>query len=135
MNEQQFVNAMSYLGVAFGKTYTQNEIMLHYDFLKEYNEATLIKAIKNIIKKTKFLPKVNELIEECEACQEEVKFEILEYMRFKGYFKAPNEYDKANAWLQRNVAPTWFKNDMKRYYKMQCQDAIGTSEQLKLGVS
>jgi hypothetical protein len=24
---------------------------------------------------------------------------------------------------------------MKRYYKMQCQDTIGTSEQLKLGVT
>lgn len=123
MTHQQFADSMAYLGIAFGKEYTQEELSVYYDFLKEFTDETLIKAIKKIINTSKFLPKINELVETCEQCKETMKFEILEYMNLQGYFKASEEYDKASRWLERNVVPSWFKEDMKKYFKMkqQCQ--------------
>ena len=121
MTHQQFADSMAYLGIAFGKEYTQEELSVYYDFLKEFTDETLIKAIKKIISTSKFLPKITELVETCEQCKETMKFEILEYMNLQGYFQSSIEYDKASIWLERNIIPYWFKEDMKKYFKMKQQ--------------
>lgn len=124
MTKEEFTNDMAYLGLAFNKEYTQIEISLHYDFLKNYSDEIFMKAIKDIIKKSKFLPKVNELIEACENCKENTKFEILELMQHDNYFKSALEMDKATRWLEIGVIPDWFKEDMKVYYKKLKQSQI-----------
>ena len=135
MTPEQFKDSMAYLGVAYGKEFTQQELIIHYDFLKEYNDATLVKAIKNIIKKSKFLPKINELVEECENCKEQVKYDVLEFMRSKGYFGALSEYEKATRWLETNNIPSWFKEDLNEHYKMMQQVKLEYKETLMLGGS
>ena len=119
MGKDEFVESMTYLGLAFNKTFTKNELILHYDFLKEYDDEIFTKAVKNIIKKSKFLPKINELIEECEIVKEEVKFNILEVMKNDGYFKNIKEYEKATNFLKSGIIPKWFANDMNNYRNSQ----------------
>ena len=119
MGKDEFVESMTYLGLAFNKTFTKNELILHYDFLKEYDDEVFTKAVKNIIKKSKFLPKINELIEECEIVKEEVKFNILEVMKNDGYFKNIKEYEKATNFLKSGIIPKWFANDMNNYRNSQ----------------
>lgn len=119
MGKDEFVESMTYLGLAFNKTFTKNELILHYDFLKEYDDEIFTKAVKNIIKKSKFLPKINELIEECEIVKEEVKFNILEIMKNDGYFKNIKEYEKATNFLKSGIIPKWFVNDMNNYRNSQ----------------
>ena len=119
MGKDEFVESMTYLGLAFNKTFTKNELILHYDFLKEYDDEVFTKAVKSIIRKSKFLPKINELIEECEIVKEEVKFNILEIMKNDGYFKNIKEYEKATNFLKSGIIPKWFANDMNNYRNSQ----------------
>ena len=130
MSEKDFVNSMSYLGLAYGKEFTQLELMQYYDFLKEYSDNTLTKAIKNIIRTSKFLPKINELIDECEKCKEQVRFDVLEFMRQQGYFKDTTEYEKASLFMERGIVPEWLQRDINKYYMMMDQGALEHKETL-----
>ena len=133
MTEQELVKGLTYLGTAYGKEYSKMECEQHYDFLKEYNYQTFVAAIKNIIRKSKFLPKITELLEECENCKEQVKFDVLEFMRSQGYFKTSLEYDKASTFMERGIIPEWFKQELKKYYKMMKQEVIEHKEKLMIG--
>lgn len=133
MTEQELVKGLTYLGAAYGKEYNKIECEQHYDFLREYTYETFVNAVKNIIKKSKFLPKISELVEECENCKEQVKFEVIEFMKSKGYFKTPREYDKTIDWYSKGITPSWLREDMKKYYKMMQQEKLSYNEQLRIG--
>lgn len=133
MTKEELTKGLAYLGVAYGKEYSPIECEQHYDFLKEYSYQTLVKAIKNIIRKSKFLPKITELLEECDKCKEQVKIDVLEFMRSKGYFKALTEYEKATRWLETGIIPEWFKEDLNEHYKMMQQVKIEHKETLLIG--
>lgn len=133
MTEIEFKDSMAYLGLAYGKEFTAPELTMYYDFLKEYNDKTLIKAIKNIIRTSKFMPKINELVEECEKQKEQVKYDVLEFMRAKGYFKAPIEYDKASLYMERGNVPEWLQKEINEYYKMMNQNELDHQETLRIG--
>lgn len=132
MSQEELVKGLAYLGMAYGKSFTQQECEIHYDFLKEYSYQTFVAAVKNIIRKSKFLPKITELLEECENCKEQSRYKILDYMQSKGYFKASIEYDKAVHFLETDVIPEWFKNDMNTYYRMMRQEALDYKEKLMI---
>lgn len=133
MTEQDLVKGLTYLGSAYGKEYNKMECEQHYDFLNEYSYETFVKAIKNIIKKSKFLPKISELVEECEECKEQVRFEVIEFMKTKGYFKDIREYEKTMMWYSKGILPSWLKEDLNKYYKMMQQDRLQYQEQKLIG--
>ena len=54
-------------------------------------------------------------------------------MEKQGYFAVASEYDKASKWLERNIIPAWFKEDMKKYYAMMKQEKLGYNEPLRIG--
>lgn len=128
MEKVELVKGMSYLGIAVGKEYSQEECEVFYDFLKDYNYSVFIQAIKNRIKKSSFPPKINELLEECDLCNNDFKFRIIEFMKECGYFRATNEYDKAMMFVKRGIVPEWLKQDINKYFKMMNQKQIGTSD-------
>ena len=128
MEKIEFVKGMSYLGVATGKEYTQEECNVFYDFLKDYNYKVFIQAIKNRIKKSSFPPKINELIEECDLCDNNFKLIIIDFMKESGYFKDVSEYDKAMTFVKRGIVPEWLKQDINKYFKMMNLKQIGTSD-------
>lgn len=130
MTEQELVKGLTYLGTAYGKEYSKMECEQHYDFLRDYSYETFVAAIKSIIKKSKFLPKITELLEECDNFKEKTKFEILEFMNSKGYFKTSNEYDKAIHFMERGIIPEWLKQDINEYYKMMKQEVLDHKETL-----
>ena len=133
MSELECTKGLTYLGTAYGKKYSQMECEQHYDFLRDYNYKTFVAAIKNIIRKSKFLPKITELLEECENCKERTKFEVLEYMNSQGYFKDGSEYDKAIMFLERNNIPEWFKADLREYHRMMLENRLEHKETLMIG--
>ena len=133
MTEIECTKGLSYLGMAYGKEFTPQECQVHYDFLKEYSYETFVAAIKSIIKKSKFLPKITEILEECNNCKEQVKIEVLEFMNKIGYFKDYTEYTKTNYFVTRGIVPEWLQNDINKYYKIMQQEKISVSETLKIG--
>lgn len=133
MTEVELIKGLKYLGVAYGKEFDKDECQVYYDFLRDYSYDIFRVAVKNIIRKSKFLPKITELVEECELGKENKKFEILEFMNSKGYFKCVNEMAKATMFLERNIIPEWFRVDMERYYGMMKQELIEAPERLMIG--
>lgn len=144
MKIEEFIKAATYLGMAYGKEYSQAETQQMYEFLKEYNYQTMIDAVNSIIRKSKFAPKISELIEECENCKSTTRFEVLKYMRKTGYFKlgiirengeqiiltdehAIRNYEKASRFLERGIIPDWLQEDINYYYKLMKQEKLSGS--------
>lgn len=132
MTEMELITGLKYLGIAYGKEFDKDECKVYYDFLQKYQYDVFRKAVKNLIEKTKFLPKLSEIIDECEKCKGTQRFEVLEIMHAKGYFKDPSEYEKATKWLTEGIIPTWFLDDMRKYYLMDKNEKIENVETLLL---
>lgn len=102
-------------------------IELWYEFFEGVQGDVFINAVKNHIRTSTFPPKVNELLAKCEDAKESKRNGTLKIMFDDGYFHKNNvsegqafkNYEKANEWLQRGVAPDWLKEDMKNYYRQQ----------------
>ena len=138
MKMEEFVKAISYLGMAYGKEYSQAETMQMYDFLKDYNYQTMIEAVKSIIRTSKFVPKIADLIEACENNKSTQRVEVVKYMRDSGYFKlcdygeitdehATRNYNKVMMWLERGVVPDWLQEDINYYYNKMHQERLSGS--------
>ena len=128
----------------FFKESTKEEITalsrIYQEHLSCYNEKTLANVAKKIIAIKKFMPSISELIEACEKEKEFMRNEILELMKVDGYFKKgeygeldhiqeERNYTKALMWAERNLLPSWLKDDMK-YYQSKI---LGQKENLMIG--
>lgn len=134
MTQEECVKGLKYLSVAYGSSgFSQEECVVYYEFLAEFSYETFRTAVKNLIRKSKFIPKINELVDECTRCKTQVKNDVLEYMKAQGYFKIPQEYDKAVGWLQSGIVPGWFKEDMNTFYKSMVACRLEHNEQKLLG--
>ena len=93
-------------------------VSLYQEMLGSYNEQTLSDVAKTIIKTKKYMPSISEIIELCDSNKVEIKNEIIEKMIEDGYFKNPREIEKIYMWLEENIIPEWFKEEMKKYYNV-----------------
>lgn len=64
MEKLELVKGLKYLGIAYGKEFDEEECQVYYDFLKNYSMNIFSTAIKNLIPKSKFIPKLNEIMSE-----------------------------------------------------------------------
>lgn len=125
MTKEECVKGLKYLSLAYGNNgYSREECEIYYEFLQAYEYDIFRHAVKNIIKSSKFIPKITELVEECEKEKKASKFEIVEFMKQRGYFKAPTEYEKANLFLERGIIPEWLQNDINKYFYIFKQQRI-----------
>lgn len=120
--EQDFLNTMGFLGMAYNKTFTNEEIKVWYEMLKEYPDEVLVKVIKDLIKIEQFMPSIAKIIEECKKYKKLDRYEVLEQMRVKGFFETADEYMKAQQWLEEGIMPEWFKQALKDYYNILLDD-------------
>ena len=117
------------------------------DSLCYYSPQCLNAAINSIIKESKFMPTIAEIIEKCDSCIGHFTHSVLEKMKNEGYFRTcgfleatPEEesrrYDKACSFVERNIIPDWLLVDMKKYGYQEHKLSIGTDEDnLMLGES
>ncbi len=127
MTKQQLVSGLTYLGTAFNKTYTQTECELHFDFLGGYNFDTFVKAIKEIIRKAKFAPKVSELIAECEEAKFSDRLKALEAAkRFNILDKC--DYEKIYDLVAAGYIPPFCKDEIEKGYKLLEQPTLPPKE-------
>lgn len=129
---EEVAKAITMLGIAFKTEYTKEEIDLYYDFLKDYDEKVLKTAIKELIKTNQFVPKISEIIKKCDEVKANQKFEVLEFMRYQGYFQNNEEYEKANKWLRDKIIPEWFKKDLSEYFSKMKSNLLETKDDNKL---
>lgn len=116
--EKEFVNTIGYLGQIYNKTFSEKELTVWYDILGSIPDEILVKSIKELIKTEKFMPVPATILEKCKTYKPLDRFEVLEYMRYKNYFKNADEYFKAQIWLSSGNIPEWFKKEIKKYHDM-----------------
>ena len=105
-------------------------ISMYSEELYMYDEKTLLSAIKSIIRNNKFMPTLNEIIEECEKQKKYKNNVVIERMIADGYFKDSKEIDKTYKLLESGVIPSWLLNDMKKYGYSEMIQEISTSNYL-----
>lgn len=105
-------------------------ISMYQDFLSDYNELTLNSAIKSIISKSKYMPSMNELLEECELCKTTQKNIVIEKMIKAGYFKDSREIEKTYHFLEEGIIPKWLLEDMKKYGYEDGHNLISTNSKM-----
>ena len=120
------------IGIAFKTSYNENEINLYYDFLKDYDKKVLSIATKEMIKNCTFAPKISDMLKYCDEAKENQRFEVLDYMLEKGYFTIGYEemvsdaerynYEKANKWFREKNIPSWFQEDVRKYFQQMKQE-------------
>lgn len=99
---------------------------MYQEQITGYLPEIVLKAIDEIIKTSKFMPSVAEILEKCDEKQKDYTYEILEIMRKDGYFKqsaygelddiqATRNYEKATMWLSKGIIPSWLLEDMQEY--------------------
>lgn len=87
--------------------------------LKNYNADILDEVFNKIINGNSFMPSLNEIKIYCKETEKEQSFLIIEKMKNDGYFKKEQEYDKILMWLEKGIIPSWFRNDMENYKKLE----------------
>ena len=106
--------------------------------LSQYNEETLTSAIKEIIRASKYMPSLNEIIEQCEKSRVHQTNKIVDLMWQDGYFKkgaygelddsqAYRNYNKTLKFIEEGIIPEWLREDMKKYYNQML-----TNKEVKL---
>lgn len=111
---------------------------MYEEELSQYNEETLINAIKEIIRTSKYMPSLNEIIEQCEKSRVHQKNKIVDLMWQDGYFKkgaygelddsqAYRNYNKTLKFIEEGIIPEWLREDMKKYYNQML-----TNKEVKL---
>lgn len=141
MRIEELVKGLNFLGLAYGKEYNQMEAQQIYEFVKEYEYEVFIRATKDIIRTSKFLPKIADLIEACEKQKEEKRVEVIDYMKECGYFylsyrpehkldeaQATRNYLKVKTFIERGIIPDWLQEDINYYYKLMKQEKLSMSE-------
>ena len=139
MNKKQFALAMTYLGIVFNKNFTSDTVSVWYEYFHIIEEETFKRAIKQLALKTKYLPSMKEVADECIEIQKSNNFGVLDQMYKDGYFRSSNygkieaqqelrNYDKAVMWLTKNTLPKWLIEDMMKYGYRPEIDVINTPQ-------
>ena len=119
MSEIEFLKVIKILQASYLKDFDEDTIKIWYIQFKDIKYNILLNAVTSIVRKNKYMPSISEILEECDNASNKVKYDILEKMKKSNYFKTSLEYEKANKWLEKNIIPEWFKNDMKLYINKQ----------------
>lgn len=64
MTKEEFVKGMTFLGIAYNKEFTAEQVSVWYEFFKETNYDVFRQAIKRLIPKKQFIPSIAEINQE-----------------------------------------------------------------------
>ena len=110
-----------------------------------YTPEIVLKAIDEIIRTSKFMPSIAEILDKCDSAAKTYSYDILEKMKNDGYFKrgaygelddthATRNYEKATMWLSKGIIPQWLLEDMMSYgYKKMLNERLLNKEQVLIG--
>jgi hypothetical protein len=110
MTKEEFVKAMTYLGIAYNKEFDEKQLSVWYDFFKKENYQDFKNAIKRIASKNQYLPSIAELKQELVY----IKTPLLQ-------LKADEEWDKV-------------KNAIRKYAFYRADEAMKSFNPLTANV-
>lgn len=108
-------------------------VSLFNDQLSMYSYEALENTFNTIVRRSKFMPTIQEIIEECEKFKTNKKLYIVEVMKKAGYFKAECEIEKTIHFIEENNIPDWLLRDMKKFGYTEDNLLTGTETKLLEG--
>ena len=110
MTAEEFSKALTFLGVAYNKEFTNEQAKIWYEFFKTTSEETFKKAIKRLIATNKFMPSIAEINQEIALIDNphlglnalKEWEEVLRLIRQYGYYKQNEALAEMNL-LTRNA--------------------------------
>lgn len=64
MGREEFLKGITYLGIAYNKSFDEQQVSVWYDFFKNESFDDFRNAVKRIVSKSQFLPSIAELKQE-----------------------------------------------------------------------
>lgn len=118
-------------------------VNMYQEQIVGYRPEVILKSVNDIISKSKFMPSVAEILENCSNKEDEYKNEILKKMYDDGYFKrsvvgelddnhAIRNYEKSLSFMKNGIIPNWLLEDMKKYGYVE-YEALPNTELKQLG--
>jgi len=90
-------------------------VSLYNEQLSMYSCEALENAFNVIVRTSKFMPTIQEIIEKCEKYKTDKKLYIVEVMKQAGYFKSDKEIEKTIHFIEEGNIPDWLLKDMKKF--------------------
>ncbi len=132
MEQSELSKLIATLKIAYPshfKDYKQMDIValvnLYANQFDGYPYEVVNKAIYNLIGKSKYMPSISDIKEECQVCVSNYEIDLLKKMYDNGYFHqgvnlldndhASRNYEKANMWVSKGIIPEWLLKDMMEY--------------------
>lgn len=125
MSQAEFARCMKRLSSFYFKDFGSDDLMAWYELFKDIKAKTLEQAITDIVKESKFMPNINQLLEKCKSTTNSFYLAIIDKMFKDGYFKqgiveldsehGMRNYEKAVRWIEEGIIPGFLKEDMKKY--------------------
>jgi len=90
--------------------------VMYTEELKNYSDLTIENSIKEIIRNSKYMPALSEILEECEKQKHLNQNAIVQKMIEDNYFKDSSEIAKTYHFIETGCIPSWLLEDMKKYW-------------------
>ena len=80
MNQAEFARCMKRLSSFYFKDFNSDDLMAWYELFKDIKAKTLEQAITDIVKESKFMPNINQLLEKCKSTTNSFYLAIIDKM-------------------------------------------------------
>lgn len=125
MNQAEFARCIKRLSSFYFKDFSSDDLMAWYELFKDIKVNILEQAITDIVKESKFMPNINQLLEKCPSTINSFYLAIIDKMLKDGYFKQGiveldsehemRNYEKTVRWIEEGIIPGFLREDMKKY--------------------
>ena len=119
MGKAEFLKGIKMIESFYHTEFNQEDLKLWYGALKKIPYEIYIKAIGELVRVSKYLPTIAEILKQCELAKMDDRMKIIEGMKKSGYFKSDTEYIKSLEWIEKGIIPKWFEEDMKKFVSKQ----------------
>jgi len=115
MKKIDFLKGMKLITSFYNKDFTEEQLNEWYFFFEDVDANDFHKAIKKMAKESKFVPTINDLLNQIKSVANEDYMKIIDLMIKDGYFHEPREIEKTYHFIEEGVIPSWLKADMDKY--------------------
>ena len=115
MTKLEFLKGMKMISTFYNKDFTEDQLTEWYFFFEDVNANDFYKAIRKSARDSKFIPTINDLLNQIKSVANENYLKIVELMIKDNYFHDDKEINKAYHFIEEDVIPSWLKEDMAKY--------------------
>ena len=142
MTQLDFISGMKRLSSYYFKELTNDQLVIWYEMFKDVSIDDFNQAIREISRKSQYMPNANILLEKCSQINIRNISQIVQFMYEDGYFHkgieelsdehANRNFDKTMMWIEKGIIPSFLEDDINNYLVKYKQNRLDNNERLKI---